>query len=309
VHAPPPKPWRAIAAGLAAVAIIGALDYVSGHELRLFPLYFLPIGHVAWRLPRSGGAVAFAVLSAGTWFLSNWLAGKIYSNPLIWTVNFTSQLIAFAVVGYLVAELRRRLLAEQSLSRRDPLTALPNSRAFYERSELLLAIARRSKRPVTLAYLDLDHFKQVNDERGHHEGDRVLIEIAEALRTQLRDSDLPARLGGDEFAILLSDTDTEAAEATLERVRSDICVRMRPYGWPVTVSIGAIAYLRAPDSLSEAMRDADDLMYRAKQSGKDRLSIEVVAPGGWFRKPASHDERKVSRPVVVAPPRRVSNDG
>jgi diguanylate cyclase (GGDEF)-like protein len=307
VNARPQKPWRAIAASLAAVGLIGALDYVSGHELRLFPLYFLPIAHVAWRLPRSGGAVAFAVLSASTWFLSNWLAGKIYSNPLIWTINFTSQLIAFAVVGYLVAELRRRLLAEESLSRRDPLTALPNSRAFYERGELLLAIARRSSRPVTLAYLDLDHFKQVNDERGHHEGDRVLIEIGEALRKQLRESDLPARLGGDEFAILFSDTGPEAAEATLERVRSDICARMRHNGWPVTVSIGALAYLRAPDSLSEAMRDADDLMYRAKQSGKDRVSIEVVAPGGWFRKPAAPNEHEIARPAVGAPPRRVSN--
>ncbi|MBI2378976.1 MAG: GGDEF domain-containing protein [Deltaproteobacteria bacterium] len=264
-------------ASVLGIVVTGVIDYATGTEIRLFPLYFLPVALVAWNLTRAA-AIAAAFLSALAWVVSNSLAGRVYSSPLVWPVNFTSQFLAFGVVAGLVAEVRRRLRAEQDLSRRDGLTGLPNSRAFYERGELLIAVARRSGRPVTLAYLDLDDFKRINDERGHQEGDRALAETAGALRQTLRASDLVARLGGDEFAMLLPDTGPDAAASSLERVREIVASCMRRNSWPATVSVGGAVYLRAPRALEEAIEQADSLMYRAKKAGKDRVHLERVEP-------------------------------
>ncbi|MBI3072230.1 MAG: hypothetical protein HYY84_08935 [Deltaproteobacteria bacterium] len=141
-------------ASIAGVTVIGFLDYATGHEVRLFPLYFLPVALAAWSCTRAW-TFAMSVLSTGAWILSNWLSGKSYSSLFIWPINFISQLLALGIVGILVSELRRRLTFEEALSRRDHLTSMWNSRAFYEAAELLLAVARRSSRPITFAYLDL----------------------------------------------------------------------------------------------------------------------------------------------------------
>jgi diguanylate cyclase (GGDEF)-like protein len=271
------SPAVATVIGLLGIAVIGALDYSTGYEIRLMPLYFLPIAFAAWRLP-GWAALTFAVLGAATWAVSNWLAGRIYPPPIL-TINFASQLVAFAVVGYLVAELRRRLGREQQLSRQDPLTGLPNSRAFYEHGERILALARRSGRQITLAYFDLDDFKKVNDDHGHCEGDRALTETAAGLAGLMRESDFVARLGGDEFAILLPDTGADAARISLERLQNEIVLRMRRNGWPVSVSIGAVTYQQAPGTLEDAVHDADSVMYRAKESGKNRVLVAAVERG------------------------------
>jgi diguanylate cyclase (GGDEF)-like protein len=263
------------AVGVVGVAVTGVLDYVTGYEVRLFPLYFLPVAYIAWRMSQVS-VLALSALSAAAWACSDWMGGRVYSNPLTYPINIFSQFLAFAIVGILVAKLRATLKEEQELGRRDALTSLSNGRAFYEQGEILLAIARRSGRPLTVAYLDLDNFKQVNDECGHEEGDRALKEVAETLRSNLRSSDLIARLGGDEFGVLLVDTGPEVARASLERVQSRIVSAMRQNQWPVTVSAGAISYMHAPTTLEEAINKADSAMYRAKGAGKSRIDIEVI---------------------------------
>ena len=126
--------------------------------------------------------------------------------------------------------------------------------------------------------LDLDNFKAINDERGHLEGDRALTMVAEVLTSQFRASDLVARLGGDEFGVLLPDTGGEAARASLERVRDLVAAEMRRNQWEVTVSAGAVSYVTAPVNLGEAIKEADDLMYRAKEHGKDQVLVEAREP-------------------------------
>ncbi len=263
--------------GIAGVVLTGVVDYFTGFEVRLFPLYFLPIAFVAWRLSRPC-TLALSVMSSLIWALSNYLAGKIYPSPFTWPINIVSQLVAFGIVGILVSDLRRRLLAEKVLSRLDPLTSLLNSRAFYEQGDLLLAIARRSGRPITFVYMDLDNFKEINDERGHLAGDRALKVVAEVLGGHFRLSDLIARLGGDEFAMLLFDTGPDEARPSLDRVRELLAAAMKNNGWPITISMGAASYLSMPPTLQEAVHEADNLMYRAKREGKNRVRIEVRNP-------------------------------
>ena len=187
-----PRMWGAAAA---AILGIGWFDYVSGIELRVFALYFAPISLVAWHFGRVDACVA-SVLCSVTWLVSNALAGQQYSHPAYWVANTLVQAASFVTVGMLIANLRSAIRRERGLSRTDALTDLLNTRAFYEDAGHLLALCRRKGHPVTLAYIDLDDFKVVNDTRGHPAGDGLLRRVADALRTSTRPSDSCARLGG-----------------------------------------------------------------------------------------------------------------
>jgi diguanylate cyclase (GGDEF)-like protein len=187
---------------------------------------------------------------------------------------------SFGLIAILLSNIAARLDAEISLSRRDTLTLLPNSRAFYEYAEILLAGAKRSRRPFTMAYIDLDNFKEVNDKYGHPQGDVALREAADVLRRATRSSDIAARLGGDEFALLLPDTGPEAAQTVLDRISKLLKETMRQHEWPVTASIGAASFLQAPDTVDQAVQAADSIMYRVKEAGKGHVGIEVVDSGG-----------------------------
>jgi diguanylate cyclase (GGDEF)-like protein len=183
------------------------------------------------------------------------------------------QAVSFAIVGLLIATLRGSLVRERGLSRADPLTSLLNTRAFYEQAPGALALCRRKGRPVTLAYIDLDNFKAVNDTLGHQAGDDLLRRVSVLLRASTRPSDLSARLGGDEFALLLPELDHGEAGAALERLRSRLADSFDWGRCPVTVSIGAVTFNTVPEHLEDMVKAADSLMYSAKTEGKNRLRL------------------------------------
>jgi diguanylate cyclase (GGDEF)-like protein len=261
-------------AGL-AIATIGWIDYVSGVELRVYPLYFLPISLLAWRLNRIDAAVA-AVVSAGTWLGSNLLAGLSYSSPVYWVANTIVHAASFATVGVLIATLRAAVTRERQFGCTDALTGLLNTRAFYGETEAILALCRRKGRPVTMAYVDLDDFKDVNDTLGHRAGDELLRTVAETLRQSTRPSDLCARLGGDEFAVLLPELDAAAAAVPLERLRSRLSQAAASTRRPVSASIGAVTFPTVPDSVDAMVVAADAQMYRAKAAGKNQVHLVVA---------------------------------
>jgi diguanylate cyclase (GGDEF)-like protein len=261
-------------AGLLGVLAIGVLDYFSGAELRVFPLYYAPISLVAWFHGRAGAAIV-ATLSTISWLSSNYLAGLQFTSALVWVANTLLQGASFAFVGILVAMLRAALGRERGLSRSDPLTSLLNTRAFYEEAERTLALCRRKERPVTIAYIDLDNFKDVNDALGHQAADDLLRQVGKLLRTSLRPSDLTARLGGDEFAILLPETGAQQAEATLARIHSLIAHRFAPTA-EMTSSIGAVTFMTAPVYVEEMVHQADIRRYAAKNRGKNRVHLDLM---------------------------------
>lgn len=244
--------------------------------MRVFPLYFLPIAYAAARYASNGAAIGLALFGALVWIAANWDGQQHERAPWIMPFNVGTMAIAFATVGLLVTQLKRRLLAVEGLSRQDHLTTLLNGRAFYEQADLLLALARRSQRPITFAYLDLDNFKQVNDQQGHQEGDRALKLTASEVKRHVRQTDVVARLGGDEFALLLPDTDATPAQVSLDRVRTLVTASLQEQRWPVTLSVGAVTFRQIPATVDEAIKRADAVMYRAKSAGKNRVYAEVV---------------------------------
>lgn len=251
---------------------VGFIDYLTGIEIRVFPLYFLPLAYSAWHAGKAE-TLFIAGLASVVWLVTMYLSGREYSHAYIWVINFFTQGGSFLVVALLLSELHGLLERERITSRSDSLTGLANSRAFYELAGNALALCRRNLRPVTLAFVDLDNFKRANDTLGHQEGDRLLRKVAEILTAQLRSSDIAARMGGDEFAILLPEASAEDAQIALEKVRHELEQSREFRACSVTASMGAVAYLTAPFNLDEMVKAADDFMYEVKKSSKNRVLV------------------------------------
>ncbi|SDQ49045.1 diguanylate cyclase with GAF sensor [Pseudoxanthomonas sp. CF385] len=162
-------------------------------------------------------------------------------------------------------------LSEQT--RTDPLTGLPNRRAFTAALDGAMQKAAQSGDPLAVAVLDVDHFKTVNDIHGHDEGDRVLVALADMLKAQAAGRGLAARHGGEEFVILMPGATLEEARLQCEFMRQS--VGLLPMGLPISVSIGLAARLR--DDTAETMfRRADQALYEAKRSGRDRVVVAAA---------------------------------
>lgn len=269
------NPVAAWSAATVMIAVIGWVDFFSGTELRVFPLYYAPISLLAWNTGRRAAMVA-ALGSAAAWLGANWLAGLEFSSDYVLMANALLLGFSFAIVGLLISTLKAALVREHALGRTDPLTSLLNRRAFYEEGARILALCRRKNHPITLAYMDLDSFKLVNDTLGHEVGDELLRSVADVLRVSTRPSDLCARLGGDEFVILLPESDVDEAKIALERLRLLVSERLAYRMVAVTCSLGAVVFTLAPQDMEAMVGAADSKMYEAKAAGKNRLHLEVV---------------------------------
>lgn len=184
-------------------------------------------------------------------------------------------------MAYRLQQANRRL---KELSETDPLTETVNRRRFMEVAEQQLALAQRHSYPTSLLLLDLDHFKQINDQYGHAMGDRALVEITDVVRAELRESDTLARFGGEEFVVLLPHTAREGALAVAERIRGGARrhvihaqdAQEQTHPMTVTISIGGITCETSTTPLDALVSRADTLLYQAKQSGRDRSLVEAI---------------------------------
>ena len=255
--------------------LLGYLDYLSGLEFSFSLFYLLPVSITAWFVSRNTGLL-ISVLSAVIWFVSNSLAGQVYSNPAFGFWNSLVRLGFFSIITFLITNLKQSLSQQRELSYTDFVTGVNNSRAFYAHALLELFRAQRYKRPFTIAYLDLDNFKLINDRLGHSTGDALLKTVAETMTNRLRRTDIIARLGGDEFAVFLPETAEEPAALALNELHNSLLKSMEVNRWEVTFSIGVMTFYQIPSSLDDAIRQVDALMYTVKSSGKNNIAFDTV---------------------------------
>jgi len=168
-----------------------------------------------------------------------------------------------------VFQANRQSLFWQREASLDALTGALNRRAFYREAQTILQQCMDAAQPCSVLFMDLDNFKQLNDQRGHNAGDEALKHTASVCRKALRQEDLLSRYGGEEFVVLLPDTEPGQAFQIAERIRKAIA-RQKAQG--TTVSIGISALSPANGSLDKLVAEADAAMYRAKQQGKNRTA-------------------------------------
>ena len=227
----------------------------------------------------AGSVGAMLALGGATNMSREWMFGRALAIAVI-----VPSLVSFPVslvIIRLLHEVEEAREAAQRLAWNDELTGLLNRRRFGEMVRRELIGAERTGHPLTAVLLDLDDFKQINDRHGHSAGDAVLRAVAAAINAAVRATDHSARWGGEEFAIALPGTDVEQAVLVSQRVRATISeLRVSTETGEVltcTASIGVAERGDTDETLDELFNRADRAMYRAKQSGKNRVMLADAA--------------------------------
>lgn len=270
--------WAVSAWLILMLVSITLLDLYTDREILLATLYLCPVLYATLRLSLDAGLLTLlltTVLSAGLDFF----LGRIEGGWMPALINAGIRVTMGLVICHLVAELHAALHREAALARTDALTGLANGRTFDERIELLIEQSRRDGQPFTLAFLDLDRFKQVNDRFGHGEGDALLQHVASTIAAILRSNDLCARIGGDEFVVLLPGAGEPAAQTILMRLHRALASVLKPR-WNAGATLGAVVFMRPPANGSEALHRADELMYEGKAEGRGKLVLRCWPPSG-----------------------------
>lgn len=268
--------WFILTFSIAVMGILGLLDYATGPEIRFFILYWPPIAVVAWFLGDRWGYCLVA-LAGLTWTLANPSSSFLAGRLPIYLWNLAANIGSFAFLAYAIVRLEEHVRLQESAARTDFLTGVSNTRAFIERLGEEIERCSRSGTPLSLAYFDLDDFKDLNDRFGHQSGDAVLQHLGETLRAALRSGDTAARLGGDEFALLLPGAGLQEAHSILDRVVAAMKEGAQPPERVITFSTGIVIWEGGSHSPEEMIRTADRLMYEAKRAGKRRCSQGVLS--------------------------------
>lgn len=261
--------WR-----LTLLLVIGlTLGVVLLPRLFIWELFYIfPIILASWYgSSKSGTALALtsAVLLTGIRAFQN---GYSHIDLLLYGL---SCVVSFWALSKLIRNFFSVHRIESEAADTDFLTKIANARGFYVELANELVRASRYEHVFSLAYIDIDEFKRVNDSLGHAEGDRLLVRIAKCLNDSLRETDTVARLGGDEFACLLPETDQEEAKKAIMKTRTalDDCVKKQ--AWPVSFSIGLVTFRKMPADIRAAIKIADELMYTVKGKKKNNIAYTL----------------------------------
>lgn len=269
------RPESIVVLSLVGMVIVAWVDARTAIDMAVF--YLPSIAAVAWYVgPRTG--IVFALLATIASTATGWTTAHPPTESQAVVLNAGARLLFFLFASGMISVVARQTASFSNLAREDPLTGIPNRRAFFEELDRALEWGRRYDTPIVLAYIDVDDFKAINDgDGGHAEGDVVLVTLAKALREGTRKVDLVARLGGDEFALLLPGTDAKRAERVIDHVLTLVRQRMAQElnGRRVTMSVGVVAFAVPPSTADTALALADASMYTVKQQGKNRVSFRT----------------------------------
>lgn len=254
---------RVIWFALSIPAVYLLLGIPHGVVITVVSMAFIAFANQQLPVPYSPSAVITIIVAI------------LYISVAFWA--FTAKFISF---HHDLVQANRKLA---ELAATDPLTTLHNARAYYAMCDQVLQQAQRTGDPYAMIFVDLDHFKRINDVHGHEAGDTVLREVAQCLRRTARGSDIVGRVGGEEFSIMLPGTDQAGALRLAEKIREEIETLWPDIGGarlPITASLGVAASRPEYETVTHVQRRADEAMYLAKRGGRNRVTCldEMVCP-------------------------------
>jgi len=273
--------WFMILSIFVLTGILSVLDWVTGRDVSFLIFYLVPIGLASWYVSSRWG-IAVALSCGVVWYMEDVMGREAIPSVFLLTWNLTTKGVFLIVISRLFYRLKLAMDREARTARTDPLTGVANRRVLFDVMEHEIGGMGRNRAPLSLAFVDLDNFKAVNDSMGHDAGDEVLRAVVRGIKSALRGMDLVARVGGDEFVILLPGTNADAAAEVADRVRQAVLDELAAGQWPCNLSMGLITCATPPCDPDELLSRADKLMYQAKKSGKGRTVQESIdtAPKG-----------------------------
>jgi diguanylate cyclase (GGDEF)-like protein len=252
--------------GLLLVLAIGGLDTITSYDISVSVFYLLPIILIAWY---GGGvpAVLVSIFSAITWATSDLVTGPVYAHNTVRIWNTTMVLGMFLLVAYSISAAKKLFIKERAHADTDDLTGVANIKFFYEQARIEISKSAIDKRPLTLAYIDIDNLRYVNDTLGHIAGDYLLHEAAQVMRTTLQPTNIISRLGGSKFAVLMPETSNENAAVIIYKVQEHLLDMAKKNRWPVTFRTDIVTCYSPSYIIDELIKVAEDSMNAAKKTG------------------------------------------
>jgi len=262
------------------------------HTFYLFPkaagfqIYFIvgmPLIYMLFTSEQKVARVVYSTISVLFLLLTEYGNFDLYTDHLLqsehlefmYVLNITSSILVLSIAIYIfvnILEKTEEISRLQAIT--DPLTQLFNRRYFLEHSNQLLILSKGSGSRLSLAFLDLDNFKCINDQHGHDVGDRVLQKVSKVLKEKVRNTDVVARFGGEEFIILFTNTDQKDVLTECEMIRKAIEETEMPEDVnTITTSIG-VSGVGDDDSISQVIKRADKALYEAKNKGRNQIVID-----------------------------------
>ena len=276
-------------------ALVGSITAVFASMAAVAMLFFLELNH-SWiysalvaNFLLATRVVAIPVSALLIVVTISLLWGTLPALELTTIVSVAVLMSMFALIFASRVDSQHHQLTELAMF--DPLTGAGNRRLLNVDLVAMVSRCRNFREPCTLAVLDLDHFKQVNDDHGHEAGDQVLMDLARIVQQSTRRSDRFYRFGGEEFVLLMPETDADSAEVALENLLHNVREQLKGLAGPVTVSIGA-ACLAPGEEAADWLNRGDKALYQAKHSGRDCLVIEDGSKTAQM--PAAIQERRGS---------------
>lgn len=259
------KAFNVVVGAVCAIAV-GAIDALIPNIYNFGFLYLLAIAFTTWFAGKHAGII----MALGCTAL--WAVDRYNGDIVAYAWNMLSALSIFYIVSMLLTRMRKMWEIERNLSCKDSLTGAMNRRAFAALAEYEMQRAQRECSPLSIAYIDIDDFKKVNDRYGHAKGDVLLKDVVACLAHNIRKTDVLARMGGDEFTVMFPATDQKSVKVVMQKVTEELNQLSKCNNWPTTFSIGVMTCTNGGCALDEIIASADKLMYEVKNTGKNNIS-------------------------------------
>jgi len=255
------------------LCLISISSIVVGDISYFEPIFVLPVVIISWYSSKQV-ILLFSAFTTAVVLITLNIINQFQFDLTFFLFYGIPHFLTYIVLALIITNFKNVYKKENIAADTDSLTGICNSRSFYFLLANEILRSSRFKHVFTLAYIDIDDFKHINDSLGHTTGDKLLKEVALCLKNTLRKTDTVARLGGDEFACLLPETEQDDAKAAFSKMGELLNEKMDIQEWKVTFSIGIVTFESLPEDISEAIKVADELMYSVKNNTKNNIAYK-----------------------------------